>query len=185
MTMIESAIGWFRTHVLGQPRWTGVSPFAAGSGPARVLVLRHAEKTGNPKDPHLSEEGWRQARRLAETIPSRYGRPGFLFAAKKSKRSNRPAETLEPLGQALTLKIDGRFDDDEFDKLVAELGKPKYAGMLVVASWRHSDMPQLCAALGAHEEAVPSPWPSDLYDLIIDIEYPRMGPPRATRRKRG
>lgn len=185
MTMIESAVGWFRTHVLGQPRWTGVSPFAEGLGPARVLVLRHAEKTGDTKDPHLSEEGWQHARRLAETIPARYGRPDFLFAARTSKRSSRPTETLQPLADVLAIKVDGRFDDDEFEDLVEELAKQKYAGKLAVISWRHSEMPQLAAALGAHEDAVPSPWPSDLYDLIIDIEYPKSVPPRATRRKRG
>jgi hypothetical protein len=47
---------------------------------ARILLMRHAEKTGDPKDPHLSQEGYARAANLAVYIPATFGVPQFLIA---------------------------------------------------------------------------------------------------------
>ena len=64
---------------------------------ARILLMRHAEKTGDPMDPHLSLDGYARAAKLADFIPATFGIPQFLIATSISKHSVRPIETLEPL----------------------------------------------------------------------------------------
>ena len=46
---------------------------------ARILLMRHAEKTGDPMDPHLSQDGYARATKLADYIPSTFGIPNFLL----------------------------------------------------------------------------------------------------------
>jgi hypothetical protein len=36
---------------------------------ARILLMRHAEKTGDPMEPHLSQDGYARAAKLADFIP--------------------------------------------------------------------------------------------------------------------
>ena len=64
---------------------------------ARILLMRHAEKTGDPLDPHLSADGYARAAKLAHFIPAMFGRPTFLIAASVSKHSTRCIETINPL----------------------------------------------------------------------------------------
>lgn len=170
--MAATIFDWLMRLLLGAPYTApGVSPFPDGSGPVKLLVMRHAEKTGDRRDPHLSEAGVQRAEKLVAYIPKQFGNPDFLFAATSSKRSSRPYETLEPLAAALGLKINERFDDEEFDALVEELAKPKYAQQFGVISWRHSDIPSLCAALGAPVGTFPKDWPEDVYRLVIEITF--------------
>jgi len=46
---------------------------------ARILLMRHAEKTGDPMDPHLSLDGYARAAKLADFIPATFGIPQFLI----------------------------------------------------------------------------------------------------------
>lgn len=170
--MAATIFDWLKRIVFGRPHTPpGVSPFPAGTGPAKLLVMRHAEKTGDRRDPNLSDAGAARAQKLVTYIPKQFGKPDFLFAAKSSKRSSRPYETLQPLAASLGLKIDERFDDEDYDELVERLAKPAYAGKFGVVSWRHSDIPALCAALGAPDGTYPEEWPEDLYPLIIEISF--------------
>jgi broad specificity phosphatase PhoE len=45
-----------------------------------ILIMRHAEKSGDPLDPDLTPAGRDRAQRLAEFIPAKFGKPQFLFA---------------------------------------------------------------------------------------------------------
>ena len=58
-------------------------------GPGRVLLMRHAEKTGRTDDIYLSVDGLKRAEKLAAYIPQAFGRPDFIYAAARSKRSIR------------------------------------------------------------------------------------------------
>lgn len=170
--MVATVFDWLKRLFLGAPHTPpGVSPFPGETGPTKVLIMRHAEKTGDRRDRHLSEAGAQRAERLVDYLPKQFGNPDFLFAATSSKRSSRPYETLEPLAAALGLNINERFDDEDFDALVEELAKPKYAQKFGVISWRHSDIPSLCAALGAPVGTFPEDWPEDLYRLVIEITF--------------
>src|ERR1700687_1912174 len=64
---------------------------------ARILLMRHSEKTGDPMDPHLSLDGYARAAKFADFIPATFGIPQFLIATPNPKHSVRPIETLEPL----------------------------------------------------------------------------------------
>ena len=58
--------------------------------PGRILLMRHAEKTGDTSDILLSAEGAKRAARLVTYIPETFGRPDFILRG-------RPLETLDPL----------------------------------------------------------------------------------------
>jgi len=69
---------------------------------ATVLIIRHAEKPESGK--HLSPAGVRRAQAYVDffnsfTLNSHLVKVDHLFAAKKSKNSDRPSETLLPLSK--------------------------------------------------------------------------------------
>lgn len=163
---------WLKHLIFGRPAHPGLSPFPPGQGPARLLVLRHAEKTGDKRDKHLSGPGWERAEKLAAYIPQKFGRPDFLIAASNSEKSKRPVETLEPLAKALGLPIEAQYDDEAVDELIANLGSvPRYAGKFGVISWRHSDLSRLITELGAPQGTFPVAWDPLVYDLIVEIVF--------------
>ena len=170
---IMGLLNWFKSLLFGAPTaLPGVSPFRPDTGPARLIVLRHAEKTSDRRDRNLSPAGLERAARLVPYVLETFGRPDFLIAAKSSDRSRRPVETIEPLAAALGLEIKGKFDDDEFDGLVAALGaKPAYRSKFGVISWRHSDIPNLVATLGAPADTFPAEWGESDYTTLVDISY--------------
>lgn len=45
-----------------------------------VLVMRHAEKSPDLNDPHLTAAGEQRAKSLATYIPEQFGKPDFIFA---------------------------------------------------------------------------------------------------------
>jgi hypothetical protein len=166
----------------GRKLASGVSPFPKGTGPSRLILLRHAEKLGDKRDPHLSLPGRQRAGRLVTYIPATFGQPQFLIAARTSKRSRRPVETLEPLAAALALEIRAKFDDNEISALIETLGeKPRYRGNLGVICWRHSELPSLMEALGVPSDASPSLWAETDYTTIIDVNFPGNGETKAKR----
>ncbi len=117
-------LNWFKSLLFGPPKaQPGVTPFPPDMGPARLIVLRHAEKTGDKRDRNLSPAGHERAARLVPYVLETFGRPDFLIAAKSSGRSRRPVETIEPLATALGLEIKSKFDDDEVDDLVEVTGR--------------------------------------------------------------
>lgn len=180
--MASSLFTWLLERLGIARRPGGVSPFSPGSGPARLLIMRHAEKTGDKRDKDLSEAGWARAEKLATYIPQTLGRPDFLVAASNSVKSKRPKQTLEPLGKALGLGIWAELDDEEVGEMVAELASnSQWAGKFGVVSWRHSDLPRLIGALGASDGSYPDPWDSAVYDLMIEIAYDAAGKPPRVR----
>lgn len=173
---LKRLISW----ALGRP--SAASPFPPGTGPARVVVLRHAEKTGDKRDSHLSLPGKRRAALIVDYIPATFGQPQFLIAARSSKRSRRPVETLEPLAAALALEVRAKIDDDDVGDLIASLrDKPRYQGMLGVICWRHSELPTLMKALGAARDTFPKSWHENDYTTIIEVTYPGNGEVHARR----
>jgi hypothetical protein len=173
-------IDWLKRLLLGPSRPpAGTSPFAPGSGPSRLLIMRHGEKTGDNFDPHLSAQGQQRAERLVTYISQTFGRPDFLIAAKSSKKSLRPYDTLRPLADALGLTIKEKFDDDETDALVEHMGASEnYAGKSGVIAWRHGNIPSLLAALGAPDGSYPQPWDDRVFDLIIEMTFVEGTAPR-------
>ncbi len=143
---------------------------ASGGGPRRILLIRHAEKSGDKTDPHLNARGYARAAALARLFPARFEAPDFLLATKASAHSNRPVETITPLARALHLPIDKRFAEDECAALAKELlSRGRYSGKTMLICWHHGTIPALAAALGVVNP--PSPWPDAQFDRIWLIQY--------------
>ncbi len=142
-------------------------------GPHIVMIIRHAEKTEDAKldkDPNLSPRGYQRAEALAKVIRDRFPKPDFLIATKKSKGSNRPAETITPLSKALDEPIETTYKDEEFAQVAHEvLTDPKYAGKVVLIAWHHGKIPELAKALGVKN--APEKWNSKVFDRVWEITY--------------
>ena len=146
---------------------------------AAVLIIRHAEKPES--GPTLSPVG--QARAKASVayfknfvVDGKAMRPESLFAAADSAASHRPRLTIEPLGKALGLKIDGRFNEKLSDDLVRAL-RTRPHGRCILIAWRHGGIPNLLSALGA-DPAMLLPegkWPDAVFGWVIVLRFDHEG----------
>lgn len=156
-------------------------PGALQPGPRRILLMRHAEKTGDPKDIHLSRAGVVRAERLVQYIPETFGRPDFIFAAARSKRSIRSIETMQPLATSLGLQVDHGVEDKDFGMLIERLqSDPMFRGSTVVICWHHGKLPEIAAALGAPRGSYPDPWDDKVFNLVVDLTYGADSEPATT-----
>lgn len=165
--------------------------------PQHVLLVRHAEKTGDKEDIHLAKQGKERAEVLGRLFvaskdrPEPFPTPDFIFAACHHKDSQRPVETVTPLAKKLNLSINDRFDsklpvpgkNEEAEKSakkagMAELrdelfGAPKYRAKTILVSWRHSTLPELAKTLKANK--VPQKWEDEVFDRVWQITYDDQG----------
>lgn len=144
--------------------------------PYRILILRHAEKSGIPDEdqpedgPDLSSRGLARAAALAYLLPERFGPVDFLIAAAESRHSNRPIETIEPLARRLQLPINSKHPTADFQGLANALfDHGKYAGTSVLVCWHHGTIPELAAALKV--TTPPASWPGEVFDRVWIITY--------------
>jgi phosphohistidine phosphatase SixA len=139
-------------------------------GPHIIMIIRHAEKTGDKLDADLSKKGYERAEALAKVFPAQFPRPDYLIATKRSKNSNRPVETITPLSKVLHEEIEAKYGDKEYDQLAHELlTDPKYAGKTVLIAWHHGNLPELAEALGAKD--APDKWDDDVFNRVWEITY--------------
>ena len=121
---------------------------------ATVILVRHAEKVSDDKDPDLSDAGRARASRLAVLL----GRSGVTrLVATDLKRTQ---QTLAPLAEAVGKPIDVRAAK-ETDALAKELRETPPGAVVVVA--HHSNgIPRIARSmgvvprgLGATDDALP------------------------------
>jgi hypothetical protein len=112
--------------------------------PKTILIIRHAEKPMDDKDIDLSPEGMKRADALPDlflksaTRPNPFQTPDFIFAAKASRHSNHPVETVTPLAKAMKLDISSKYAENEYSMLVEHLySDQKYDGKTVLICWHH------------------------------------------------
>jgi broad specificity phosphatase PhoE len=160
--------------------------------PQQVLIIRHAEKTGEKTDIHLSKAGKERAEilyRLFVAAPNRSDplpAPDFIFAASHHKDSQRPFETVTPLSVRLKLPVNHTYENKAGRKpgmleLRDEIfGKPKYFGKTILVAWRHSTISELAKILKANN--VPAKWEDPVFDRVWQITYDDQG--KATFRDR-
>ncbi len=159
--------------------------------PQCVLIIRHAEKTGEKDDAHLSKKGKERAAVLDQLFVASaqrqnpFPKPDVVFAAKSHKESQRPLDTVAPLANKLKLTVNETFDSklpkDGMEKPkegIAELRDElltgtKYAGKTVLISWRHGTIPDLARALKAGK--VPEKWDDNVFDRVWQIDYDNEG----------
>jgi hypothetical protein len=166
--------------------------------PQQVLIIRHAEKTGDKADVHLSGQGRERAEVLyrlfvaSKDRPDPFPTPDFIIAASNASDSQRPLETVTPLAMRLKLPINDTYQsklppasgpDDGKDSTAkapgmlalrdALFGEPKYFGKTILVSWRHSTLPELAKTLKASK--VPAKWEDNVFDRVWQITYDDQG----------
>ena len=147
------------------------------SRPAHVILIRHADKPADPRDPHLSEAGVKRAEQLVSFVTgdpamTKLGSPVAVFATKTTRDGNgqRTQETVAPLAKALGLRVQTPFRSKDYAalaKLVLE--DPEYSDKTLLICWNHEQIPQLAAALGVSPE--PRKWKASVFDLVYVISY--------------
>ena len=143
-----------------------------------VIVMRHAEKSPDLNDPHLTTAGEQRAMSLSTYIPEKFGIPDFIFATMNSLHSSRPYETVLPLSQAIGVPIDQNHADQDYGALALILrGSEKYQNKSVVICWHHGNIPSLLNALGALPGTFPDPWPKSIFNMIIKLTIDGGGTP--------
>ena len=150
-------------------------PFVFGK-PAKVILLRHAEKPDDENNVHLSRDGQARAQALVGFFSNRFGisitnPPAALFATRpiRGSRSLRPYETLEPLAKALKVPIQQPETAFRYDRLAAHLLKnPAFEDKTVVVCWVHEEMDDLARALGAE---VKKDWKGSVYDRVWVLTF--------------
>ena len=163
-------------------------PPAGGKRPKTVLLIRHAEKTGEKTDPHLSKKGQERAEVLPKLFeaskerPEPFPTPDFIFAAANEKNSQRPVETVTPLSKKIKLPINESFGSKAAIAETKEgmtglrdtlFGDAKYTGKTVLISWRHSTLPELARTLKA--DKAPEKWEDEVFDRVWQITYDEKG----------
>ena len=101
----------------------------------------------------------------------RFPTPNYIFATQRSKNSNRPVETVTPLGTALNLPInDGIADKDPDIKKMVNAILNNYPGKVVLVCWHHGKIPELAKALGVSS---PPKWDGKVFDRVWQITFPK------------
>ncbi len=145
--------------------------------PARLILLRHAEKPLNESDPHLSEQGKARAQALVPLLTTNLfivtnGQPVALFAPQFTPHGHgrRPYETLEPLAEHLNLLIQRPFGSKDYAALARHvLEDPALDGKTVIVCWVHDYIPALAKEFGVRPK--PAPWKNNVYDRVWVITY--------------
>jgi hypothetical protein len=148
-----------------------VCAWAGTEKPKQIYLIRHGEKNGDKNDIHLNARGFERAAALARLFPNVLDTPEFLFASKQSLHSNRPVETITPLGRALGLPINDDFANESYGALAKEL-LAHYGGKTVLVCWHHGNLPGFAAALGVTELRV---WPETQFDRVWRLRYSAAG----------
>ena len=155
---------------------------------ATILIIRHAEKPTAGQG--LSPEGDARAEAYVRyfqnfRIGSQPLHVDYLVAADDSDHSQRSRLTLEPLGKAIGLKPDLRFQAKRPQDLAKEL-RSTPRGKHILICWHHREIPDLVAALGADPgRLLPNgEWPAQQFGWVLELRYDHEGHlmPGKTRR---
>lgn len=150
----------------------------------KIILLRHAEKPEKDFAPFgvtrkglrdkesLQVRGWLRAGALIALFAPPNGkfvpalaRPQFLYASKPLRRrgSRRPLQTLMPLADKLSVKINTEFPRHEFDKMLKEVFLCK--GVVIIC-WQREYLPDIAQIVLDQRQIAPSIWPEDRYDMM-------------------
>jgi hypothetical protein len=156
---------------------------------ATLLVIRHAEKSGDPDDAGLTPAGQARAHAYVayfQTLrlgSAKIAPPVRLIAAADAPDSQRSRLTLEPLADALGLDVDASVSDEHTRRLVKQLrDDAAHDGGTTLVCWTHKHLPALVEGLGAPESLLHGTWPEDIFGWLVQLEYDAAGAlTRATR----
>lgn len=149
------------------------------------MLLRHAEKPAKDDAPYgvtregerskesLEVRGWQRAGALVNLfVPANHhfqhpalAKPQFLYASKPLRRkgSRRPIETIMPLAEKLSLKINAEYQRSQLVSMVEDVCSRK--GVVLIC-WQREYIPDIAALILGKKKLAPSDWPEDRFDLI-------------------
>ncbi len=149
---------------------------------ATILLIRHAEKSGDPLDVALTPAGEARAQAYVAYFrnfprgPSPVAAPAHLIAATDSLHSTRSRLTLEPLAAALGLPLDMSVADHDFQRLADRLlGDPRYDNATILVCWHHGQILALAHALGAPLSSLPPTWPDLVFGWLLRLDFDTSG----------
>jgi len=187
--VVPAVLGFVLACLAWGPARADEEPKTTAKYPKTVLIIRHAEKTGDKEDIHLSEQGKQRAEMLYQLFepskdrPNPFPKPDFIFAAAHHKDSQRPLETITPCATKWKMSINNLFDSKlpppDADKKNAKLnmynlrdeifGDSTYFGKTILICWRHSTLPELAKTFKATK--VPEKWDDNVFDRVWLISY--------------
>ena len=144
--------------------------------PAEVVLLRHAEKPSDDRNPNLSARGFQRAMALPTLLTNtpaltRGGIPTAIFAPRPTAHghSRRASETITPTARALHLPVLTPFSANEYAALAKEiLSNPAFDGKTILICWVHDYLPQLAREFGVRH---PPGWSGDTFDRVWAITF--------------
>jgi hypothetical protein len=157
----------------------------------KIMLMRHAEKPAKDGAPYgvtfegerskesLTIRGWQRAGALISLLaPSApvelvsLATPHFLFASKPLRRkgSRRPIETITPLAERLSLKINTSFERSECESMVEEV-LSCYGAVLIC--WQREYIPEIASHILGSKKIAPPNWPEDCFDMIWVFDLDR------------
>jgi len=146
-----------------------------------ILLIRHAEKPDDDKDPTLAVAGQERAQAYVVyfqnfSINSAPIKLNYLFSTAKSPESNRPYLTIEPLAQTLGLSINNHHKDKHYGKVATDiLQNSKYDNSNILICWHHGEILELAHALGAPQSSLPSTWNGAVFGWVIQLVFDSNG----------
>ena len=148
---------------------------------ATILLIRHAEKSGNANDAGLTAAGQARAQAYVAYFPSLtrdmdVPAPSILIAAADSPNSIRSRLTLTPLSQSLGVPIEADIADHDYPRLADRLlAEARYDHATTLLCWHHGQLLALAQALGVDEQALPKLWPDAVFGWLLRLEYGAAG----------
>lgn len=149
------------------------------------MLLRHAEKPAKDNPPYgvgrkgerskesLEVRGWQRAGALANLLAPAtdhfhhraLATPQFLYASKPLQRkgSRRPLETITPLAEKLSLKVNAEFLRFQLVSLMEDVFSRKG---VVLISWQREFIPHIASLILGGDKIAPAEWPEHRFDMI-------------------
>jgi hypothetical protein len=153
-----------------------VSAVLASAQPAKVILIRHAEKPQDNTDGELALKGKERAMALVPFLTENddfigSGTNVMLYATKVAHGpTNHTHETLRPLAAHLGAKIHAPFANSEYEDLAKRvLTDPSCKDKTVVICWTHAYIPGLLGALGVPDR--PAEIDKRVFDRVYMITY--------------
>lgn len=137
--------------------------------PARIILMRHAEKPKDKAIPTLSDKGYSRANALPPDFIASFGRPFIIYAASNSGKSVRPYETALPLALSLNMEVVTPYADKQYSQLINDIfSDPDFEGQTIVIFWHHGTLADMLKQLGG---PVVKKWKKKVFDRMWILDY--------------
>jgi len=143
--------------------------------PSRIILIRAGEAPANGNG--LSQRGRERAAALVpfflfQDYLQDYGHPVALFAHREtqSEPSLRPVQTMTPLANALGIKVNTSFTQNEFANMIKLIkANPDYEAKTVLICWNNDNMSRIVTELGLKTKVLP--WPEEAHDRLWIVDF--------------